>query len=143
VAGAVPGAWLAGSFNTLRDTAASLSNSVVGALAGAIIGVEIYKAMRGVKVSTGVIFVGPFCLGIAIGRFSCLFAGLPDRTFGTPTNLPWGIELGDGIAPHPVQIYESLAMAVFLAAYLVALARRQQWAYRRAFYAMATPLPQQ
>jgi phosphatidylglycerol:prolipoprotein diacylglycerol transferase len=136
VAGAVPGAWLAGSFNTLRGFATSLSHSVVGALAGAIIGVEIYKAIRGVKGSTGGIFVGPFCLGVAIGRWGCLFAGLPDLTYGTPTMLPWGVDLGDGVARHPVQIYESLAMTVFLAIYLVALARRKNWADRRSFYAM-------
>jgi prolipoprotein diacylglyceryltransferase len=134
--GAVPGAWLAGSFNTFRGLAASLSHSVVGALAGAIIGVEIYKMVRGMKDSTGGIFVGPFSLGVTIGRWGCLFAGLPDFTYGTPTTLPWGVDLGDGVARHPVQIYESLAMAVFLAVYLLALVRRRRWAYRRSFYAM-------
>jgi prolipoprotein diacylglyceryltransferase len=134
--GAVPGAWLAGSFNSFHGLGASLSHSVVGALAGAIIGVEIYKMMRGVKASTGSIFVGPFSLGISIGRWGCLFAGLPDFTYGTPTTLPWGVDLGDGISRHPVQIYESLSMAAFLAVYLLALARHRNWAYRRSFYAM-------
>jgi phosphatidylglycerol:prolipoprotein diacylglycerol transferase len=35
-----------------------------------------------------------------------------------------------------VQIYESLAMAMFLAVYLVGLRRRQVLAYRRSFYLM-------
>ena len=136
VTGAIAGAWLSGSANSLQAPFATLSHSVLGALAGAIIGVELYKAVRGIKGSTGTVFVGPFALGIAIGRWGCLFAGLPDLTYGTPTTLPWGVELGDGIARHPVQIYESLSMALFLAVFLIALQRRQDWALRRGFYAM-------
>jgi phosphatidylglycerol---prolipoprotein diacylglyceryl transferase len=136
VVGALPGAWLAGSFNTLREAAATLSHSVAGALAGAIVSVEIYKLARGIGASTGGMFVGPFALGVAIGRWGCLFAGLPDDTYGTPTALPWGVDLGDGIARQPVQIYESLSMAGFLAVYLLALRRRAPWAMRRGFYVM-------
>jgi prolipoprotein diacylglyceryltransferase len=33
-------------------------------------------------------------------------AGLEDGTFGVPTNVPWGIDFGDGIARHPTQFYE-------------------------------------
>ena len=56
--GAALGAWLAGSFNSLREQAPALSHSVAGALVGAIVAVEIYKALRGVKGSTGGAFVG-------------------------------------------------------------------------------------
>lgn len=132
--GAVLGAWLSGSLNTLRDTIPSLSHSIIGALAGAIVGVELYKRWRGIAFSTGAIFVGPFALGAVIGRWGCLFAGLPDRTYGTPTSLPWAVDLGDGIGRHPVQIYESLAMAAFLVVFLVGLAQRAPWATRRSFY---------
>jgi hypothetical protein len=134
--GAAIGAWGAGSINTLIGARPALSHSVVGALAGAIVGVEIYKAIKGVRGSTGGVFVGSFTLGVVIGRFGCLFAGLPDRTYGTPTALPWGVDLGDGIARHPVQIYESAAMAVFLAVYLFGLRARGDWALRRGFYVM-------
>lgn len=136
VAGAIPGAWLAGSLNTLRAPSGALSHSVVGALVGAIVGVEIYKALRGVKGSTGGIFVGSFSLGVVIGRFGCLFSGLADQTFGNPTSLPWAVELGDGVGRHPVQIYESAAMALFLLAYLAGLSVRAPWAMRRGFYVM-------
>lgn len=135
-AGAVPGAWLAGSLNSLRGAEPALSHSVVGALAGAIVGVEVYKAVRGVRGSTGGVFVGPFALGVVIGRFGCLFAGTVDGTFGAPTGLPWAVDLGDGIGRHPVQVYESLAMTAFLALYLEGLARRRAWAMRRGFYAL-------
>lgn len=134
--GAVAGAWAAGSLNTLQGAAPALSHSIVGALAGAIVGVEIYKRVRGLTGSTGVIFVGAFSLGAVVGRWGCLFAGLVDRTYGTPTTLPWAVDLGDGIGRHPVQVYESLAMALFLAAFLAGLARRAPWAMRRGFYAM-------
>jgi len=134
--GAAIGAWVAGSINISVDTRPALSHSVVGALVGAIVAVEIYKALRGVRGSTGRVFVGSFTLGVVIGRFGCLFAGLPDRTFGTATRLPWGVDLGDGVARHPVQIYESAAMAAFLALYLVGLKMRADWALRRGFYVM-------
>lgn len=134
--GAIPGAWLAGSANSLAEATPALSHSVVGALVGAIVAVEIYKAVRGVRGSTGGVFVGSFALGVVIGRWGCLFAGLPDGTYGAPSALPWAVDLGDGIGRHPVQVYESLAMAVFLAAYLEGLARRRPWAMRRGFYAL-------
>jgi prolipoprotein diacylglyceryltransferase len=46
------------------------------------------------------------------------------------------VDLGDGIARHPVQLYESGAMAVFLATYLFGLKGRRDWAMQRGFYAM-------
>jgi prolipoprotein diacylglyceryltransferase len=135
-AGAIPGAWLAGSLNTLNGGAPALSHSVVGALIGAIIGVEIYKAAFGIRRSTGAVFVGSFAMGVVIGRWGCLFTGLPDRTYGVPTSLPWGVDLGDGVARHPVQVYESASMALFLGVYLAGLFAKKPWVLRRAFYAL-------
>lgn len=132
--GAVAGAWGFGSWNTALTAVPHPSHSIAGALAGGIVAVELYKAACGIKGSTGVVWVGPLALGIAIGRLGCLFAGLPDETFGTPTALPWGVDLGDGIARHPVQLYESLAMLAFLGVYLAALRRRAAWTRDRAFY---------
>ena len=134
--GAVVGAWAAGSLNTSLDVRPALSHSIVGALVGGIAAIEIYKSLRGIRGSTGSSFVGPFALGAVIGRFGCLFAGLPDRTYGTPTNLPWAVDLGDGIGRHPVQVYESLSMALFLVLHLLALRRRASWAMERGFYAL-------
>lgn len=134
--GAAAGAWLSGSLNTLMSASPTLSHSVLGALAGAVVGVEAWKLARGVRGSTGGVFTGPFALGIAVGRLGCLFEGPGDRTYGTPTSLPWGVDLGDGIARHPVQIYESLAMLVFVAIYVAGLAQRSPWAMRRSFYVL-------
>jgi len=88
-----------------------------------------------VRGSTGGPFVIPLSLGIIIGRWGCLFAGLADQTYGIPTALPWGVDLGDGIARHPVEIYESLAMALFLAAYWPSLIKGRRWATERGFHA--------
>jgi uncharacterized membrane protein YeaQ/YmgE (transglycosylase-associated protein family) len=134
--GAAGGAWASGSLNTLRQEAPALSHSIVGALVGAIAAVEVYKWLRGIRGSTGGVFVGSLATGIVVGRWGCFFAGLPDRTYGLPTTLPWGVDLGDGISRHPVQVYESLAMALFLALYVSGLAARAPWAMRRSFYAL-------
>lgn len=134
VAGAVAGAWGFGSWNTVLTAVPHPSHSIAGALAGGIVAVELYKLARGIRGSTGVIWVGPIALGIAVGRLGCLFAGLPDETYGVPTTVAWGVDLGDGIVRHPVQLYESLSMLAFLIVYLVALGRRARWTEDRAFY---------
>jgi len=132
--GAIAGAWAFGSWNTALTAIPHPSHSIAGALAGAIVAVELYKSARGIEGSTGAIWVGPLALGIAVGRFGCLFAGLGDETYGVPTSLPWAVELGDGVPRHPVQLYESLAMLAFLGVYLGALRRRAAWTRDRAFY---------
>ncbi len=135
--GAVVGGYLAGSLISMVGPAPTLSHSIAGVLAGGIAGVEIYKAVRGVRRSTGAAFTGALAFGIMVGRWGCLFSGLADNTYGTPTSLPWGVDLGDGIGRHPVEVYESLAMALFLAVYVSGLARRAPWALRRGFYVFA------
>jgi len=134
--GAVAGAWLAGSLNTLQGPAPALSHSIAGALVGAIAAVEVYKRFARIEGSTGAAFAGSFAVGVMVGRLGCLFSGLADRTYGTPTTLPWAVDLGDGIGRHPVQLYESAAMALFLAAYTAGLAVRAPWAMRRGFYVL-------
>ncbi|HEY3846860.1 MAG TPA: hypothetical protein VGL95_07080, partial [Acetobacteraceae bacterium] len=91
--GALLGAWAMGSVNTLRMAEPILSHSIAGALAGSIVGVEVYKRIVGLQGSTGTPFVGPLAVGIFIGRWGCLFAGLPDQTYGVPTSLPWAVDL--------------------------------------------------
>jgi prolipoprotein diacylglyceryltransferase len=82
--------------------------SVVGGFLGGLIGVEVAKVRAGMTESTGDLFVTPLVVGTVIGRLGCLFAGLEDYTYGNPTALPWGLDLGDGFARHPAAIYEIL-----------------------------------
>ena len=79
--------------------------TIVGGLLGGWIGVEIAKWRLGIKHSTGDLFVFPLILGMCIGRVGCFLTGLPDKTYGVHTALPWGVDFGDG-ARHPTQIYE-------------------------------------
>jgi prolipoprotein diacylglyceryltransferase len=133
--GALAGALVFGSLNiALAQHFWQLGHSIAGAIAGGIIAVELYKLARGIKGSTGAQFVAPLALGIAVGRLGCFFAGLPDFTYGTPTDLPWGVDFGDHIRRHPVQLYESLAMLSFLALYLREIARGNAFVLGQGFY---------
>jgi prolipoprotein diacylglyceryltransferase len=82
--------------------------TIVGGLFGGTIAVEWTKARLRIQRRTGDLFALPIVAGTAIGRMGCFFAGLRDRTYGTPTVLPWGIDFGDGIPRHPTQLYEIL-----------------------------------
>lgn len=132
--GGLAGAFLFGSLNLSWQGGLRLGHSIAGALAGAILAIELFKLARGIRISTGAVWVAPLAAGIAVGRLGCLFAGLSDQTFGTPTGLPWGIDLGDGVPRHPVQLYESLTMLLFFLVYLAALRRGAAWANERGFY---------
>jgi prolipoprotein diacylglyceryltransferase len=55
-------------------------------------------------------------------------------TYGTPTTLPWGVDFGDGVRRHPVQLYESITMAVFLAVFVILLRRGTEPVLRTGFY---------
>ena len=132
---AVLGAWVFGSANSLRAVIAAPSHSIAGALAGGIAGVELWKWRHGIRQSTGGPFVLPLCVGIAVGRLGCFFAGLADYTYGVPTDRPWAVEIGDGVGRHPVQLYESAAMILFAIAYVGARRRGADWARHHAFHA--------
>ncbi len=111
-----------------------MGRSIVGALAGAIAAVELFKAARGIRGSTGLIFVPAFATSVTVGRWGCFLSGLDDQTYGTATALPWGHDFGDGILRHPVQLYESFAMAAFLGLALVLIGRRKPLFMRNGFY---------
>jgi len=134
--GALAGAWIFGSSNSLRSAIPLPSHSIAGALAGGIVAVELWKAAHGIRRSTGGSFILPLAVGIAIGRLGCFLSGLPDYTYGTPTRLSWAVDLGDGVGRHPVQVYESLTMAVFATVYVRARSRDRSWARDHAFHAM-------
>lgn len=96
--------------------------TVVGGLLGGLLGVEIAKAIIGLRRSTGDLFVFPIILALAIGRIGCFLTGPIDRTAGSPTDLPWGIAIGDEVRRHPVALYE-IAFLLLLAAVLLRVRR--------------------
>ena len=90
--------------------------TIVGALLGGLIGVEVTKQHIGVRRSTGDSFVYPVLFGMVLGRVGCFLTGLSDRTYGIATTLPWGVDFGDGISRHPTQLYEvAFLLLLFLA----------------------------
>ncbi|NPU14090.1 diacylglyceryl transferase [Bradyrhizobium sp. 83012] len=134
VFGAGLGAYLFGTLNLWLSGMTGLARSVEGALAGGIVAVELYKWRHGIVLRTGARFALPLAVGIAVGRIGCYAAGLDDFTYGTPTALPWGHDFGDGVLRHPVQLYESLAMAAFAALYIIAVFRRSDSIIANGFY---------
>lgn len=90
-----------------------LSNkTLVGGLIGGLIGVELSKKIIGEKRSTGDLFVFPLLLAMIIGRIGCFSTGIYEQTFGLPTSLPWGLNLGDNLLRHPVTLYEILFLII-------------------------------
>src|SRR5882672_4962053 len=134
VFGAGLGAYLFGTLNLWLSGSSGVARSVEGALAGGIFAIELYKWRAGIALRTGARFALPLAIGIAVGRIGCYFAGLDDFTYGKPTTLPWGHDFGDGILRHPVQLYESIAMAGFAAFYVGALLNRSHFVVTNGFY---------
>jgi prolipoprotein diacylglyceryltransferase len=132
--GATAGAYLAGSANLWLSGIDGVARSIEGAIAGGIVAVEVLKWRSGVRGSTGLRFVAPLAAAIAVGRLGCFFAGLDDMTYGTPTSLPWGVDFGDGVSRHPVQLYEAAAMAVFFFVFVVLVRRGNPSLLRTGFY---------
>lgn len=133
-AGALAGAVAFGSANMRLAGLWPLGHSIAGGIAGGIVAVELYKWARGIRGSTGLAFVGPLALGIAVGRIGCFLSGLPDYTYGTAASAPWATDFGDGVLRHPVQLYESLSMLIFLGFWLHALLTHNRPVIRNGFY---------
>jgi phosphatidylglycerol:prolipoprotein diacylglycerol transferase len=72
-------------------------------LVGGYLGVEAAKWALDIRVKTGDSLAAPVAAAIAVGRLACFSAGC---CFGTPTDLPWGVDFGDGVRRHPTQLYE-------------------------------------
>jgi phosphatidylglycerol---prolipoprotein diacylglyceryl transferase len=134
VFGAGLGAYLFGTLHLWLSGLTGIARSVEGAIAGGTVAVELYKWRMGIRLRTGARFALPLAIGISIGRIGCYLAGLDDFTYGTPTTLPWGHDFGDGIVRHPVQLYESAAMAAFAIFYIVAAARQNSFVIVNGFY---------
>jgi phosphatidylglycerol:prolipoprotein diacylglycerol transferase len=137
VFGAGVGAVSFGTANLWLSQQAGVARSIEGALAGGIVAVELYKRSAQITVRTGARFALPLAVGVAIGRIGCYLAGLDDFTYGTPTTLPWGHDFGDGVPRHPVQLYESAAMAAFAAVYVARALKNDRFLIENGFYLAA------
>ena len=84
------------------------------------LGVEVAKRLALVRDKTGDSFAIPVAVSVGIGRLACFHSGC---CYGTPTELPWGVDFGDGLLRHPNQLYEA-AFHLSAAAALVFISRR-------------------
>ena len=100
-----------------------LNNTIVGGLAGGLLGVELIKKIMGKKESTGDLMVFPLIVAIMIGRIGCFYTGVFEQTYGLPTDCPLGMYLGDSYRRHPVALYEI--------AFLILLFISLQWFKRK------------
>ena len=133
--GAAVGSVLLGTANTwLAGMEMTLAKSVLGALIGGVLAIELMKWLYNVRGSTGPLLVPGIALGIAIGRVGCHLAGLDDYTYGVPTESLFGVDLGDGVLRHPVALYEAGALALFFGIYLWLLAVHRPAIVRWGFY---------
>ena len=97
-----------------------LQKTIVGALLGGLICVELTKKVLGVKASSGDLFTYALILGMIIGRIGCFLTGVADGTQGVPSTLPWAMDLGDGVLRHPAALYEILfLLGLALGLYLI------------------------
>ncbi len=88
--------------------------TITTGLIGAYLAVELAKWLMEIHVKTGDTFALPLACALVVGRWGCFCNGC---CYGTPTDLPWGRDFGDGVLRHPTQAYESLfhlGMAVVL-----------------------------
>lgn len=128
IIGMALGSFLFGSVNTWLADQGLFSKSLIGGIAGAILLAESYKKYHGIRGSTGLYYVPALCALIIVGRIGCYLAGIEDFTYGVVTALPWGVDFGDGLLRHPVQLYESFAMLLFLSVLWLSFSRyRQAW----------------
>lgn len=98
--------------------------TIVGALIGGLIAVEVTKKVLGISRRTGDLFAVPLCCGICVGRIGCFLTGIGDHTAGIATALPWGVNFGDGVSRHPTQLYE-IIFAALLGTFLAARMNRE------------------
>ncbi len=134
IIGMVAGSVFFGTLNLYLAGISGFSKSMLGGIAGAVCFAEVFKKLSGIKGSTGFYFIPGLCALIIVGRIGCFLAGLPDFTYGTATDLPWGVDFGDQIKRHPVQLYESLSMLTFLIILLLSYNNHQRLWIKQGFY---------
>lgn len=80
--------------------------TVIGAIAGGFVAVELAKKRLRIHERTGDAYAVALPLGVAIGRLGCALAGC---CYGRPTDSFVAVEV-HGIARHPAPLYESVAL---------------------------------
>jgi phosphatidylglycerol:prolipoprotein diacylglycerol transferase len=109
------GNWSA-TFNPFASASFGIAGmNIYGGVLLAIIGTWIYSRVKGMSTLEVFDYFAPTMgLGLGVTRIGCFMNGC---CFGTPTDLPWGVEFPAGSIPysvfgdahlHPAQLYSSL-----------------------------------
>jgi len=121
------GRWL-NSFNPFAGDQFGIAGlNLYGGVIVAIVGSVIYCRLKKLSILEVFDFFAPTLgLGLGITRIGCFLNGC---CFGTPTDLPWGIQFPKGSIPyyiygnthiHPSQLYSSLyGILLFLVLHLI------------------------
>jgi prolipoprotein diacylglyceryltransferase len=91
-----------------------LNKTIIGGVAGGIVGIEIAKKILGIKTSTGDAVVIPLMVAIIIGRIGCQLTGVADGTIGSVCDYAWCFTQGDAFARHPIPLYEIIELTLLL-----------------------------
>ncbi len=134
IIGLALGSTFFGSLNIYLAGQLGFAKSMLGGIFGAIIAGELFKYFTGIQQSTGFFFIPGLTLLIVIGRIGCFLTGLDDYTYGVATQRIWGVDFGDGVLRHPVQLYESLSMLVFLIFLLISYPKKVIFWQQKGFY---------
>lgn len=111
-----------------------LTKSIAAAIFWGVLSSEVYKKIQKVNFNTGVVFVPWLVIWMIVGRIGAFLIGLRDHTHWLATSLPWGIDYGDGIPRHPLQIYEILVLAIFFILFCFFLRYRKDWTLKNGFF---------
>jgi len=134
--GAKAPTWIQAIFSPASiSTIAALTSgkTIIGGLIGGWLGVVLAKRIISIRERRGNQFAPALALGLAFGRLGCLLQGC---CYGIPTNLPWGVNFGDGVLRHPTQAYEILFHLSACAILLVSgAARKTGGLYLKAYFA--------
>ncbi len=100
--------------------------TIVGALLGGLIAIELYKKAIGYTKSTGDDIAIPLTIAIMIGRIGCFLTGVEDSTIGRETSSIFGFDFGDGIPRLPLPLFEIAFLLIILIA-LINLKKFNIW----------------
>lgn len=79
--------------------------TILGGLIGGMLVVRLVKRRLGLRARRGDHMVSGIALGLVVGRIGCFLRGC---CYGTPAQLPWAVDFGDGVRRHPTELYEAL-----------------------------------
>ncbi len=91
-----------------------VNKTIIGGIAGGILGIEIAKKFLGIKTNTGDQVVVPLMVAIIIGRIGCQLTGVADGTIGVPCDYLWCFKQGDEFSRHPIPLYEIVEITLLL-----------------------------